>query len=60
MMFETPLAILNVTNDSTLVILKEPRQCECGRMVYFVVNRKGKTRCVECDATCQENKYVPV
>lgn len=30
-------------------VLARPRRCGCGRMVYFVINRDGKTRCIECD-----------
>lgn len=30
-------------------VLWPPVACACGRMVSFVVNRNGKTRCVECD-----------
>lgn len=35
-------------------LLKEPRKCGCGRMTFFIVNRGGKSRCVDCDAEyCQ-------
>jgi hypothetical protein len=37
-------------------ILFEPRACGCGRMTYFVVNRDGKTRCVDCDAEYQQRQ----
>lgn len=30
-------------------LLNKPRRCRCGRMAYFVVNRDGKSRCMECD-----------
>lgn len=26
-----------------------PVECGCGRMAAFVVNRDGKTRCLDCD-----------
>lgn len=32
------------------IALVEPVECACGRMVYFVVNRLGKSRCIECDS----------
>jgi hypothetical protein len=31
-------------------ILFEPHPCGCGKRVYFVVNRDGRSRCVDCDA----------
>lgn len=30
-------------------LLLKPRPCPCGRMTYFVINRDGASRCVECD-----------
>jgi hypothetical protein len=42
--------IFATSNDGAIrIILAEPRQCRCGRMVMFVVNRNGMTLCVECD-----------
>lgn len=43
-----PLARL-LPDGSLGVILTEPMQCACGRMAMLVVNRYGKTRCLECD-----------
>ncbi len=31
-------------------ILFEPRNCPCGKVTFFVVNRDGRSRCVDCDA----------
>jgi hypothetical protein len=30
-------------------VLSAPRRCGCNRMTYFVINRDGKSRCIECD-----------
>jgi hypothetical protein len=35
--------------DHVKIAVADPRQCSCGRMVCFLVNRDGKTRCLECD-----------
>lgn len=40
--------IKSLDNRSALVILTEPAQCKCGHMAAFVINRDGKTMCVEC------------
>ena len=43
-------ALFAVGSDGAIrVLLGQPRQCGCGRMVALAVNRDGKTRCVECD-----------
>jgi hypothetical protein len=31
------------------IALTSPAKCGCGRMAYFVVNRDGKTLCLDCD-----------
>ena len=36
-----------------LIVLAHPLPCTCDRMTAFMVNRDGRTRCVECD-----EKYV--
>jgi hypothetical protein len=41
--------------DHALIALADPRQCACGRMVCFLINRDGKTRCIECDKEHLEN-----
>lgn len=42
--------IFSMGRDGILrAVLSAPRRCGCGRMTYFVVNRDGKSRCVECD-----------
>lgn len=40
---------------AAIVALPEPIQCTCGKMVMIVVNRLGKTRCVECDFKFKES-----
>lgn len=47
---DTPL--VSVGNDGAArILLAAPVRCPgCGRMVMLVVNRGGRTRCVECDA----------
>lgn len=43
-------ALIAVDRDGAVrVLLAQPRECGCGRMAALVVNRDGKTRCVECD-----------
>lgn len=36
---------------AALLVLKQPIKATCcdGRLVFFVVNREGQTRCVNCD-----------
>lgn len=36
-------------------ILEKPIVCACGRMTVFVVNRDGKTRCLDCDVKYQDS-----
>ena len=43
-------------SDTFSAILNEPRECVCGCMAAFVVNRDGKTRCVNCDVKYQDSK----
>lgn len=31
------------------IVLTQPAECACGRMTFFVVNRNGATRCLDCD-----------
>lgn len=35
------------------ICVVEPVQCGCGRMVCFLVNREGTTRCLDCDEKAQ-------
>ena len=37
-------------------VLHEPMACFCYRMVCFIINRDGKTRCVECDEAYLQGK----
>ena len=46
----TDLLIAVRQDCSAFIVLDEPRQCACGRMAAFVINRDGTSRCVECDA----------
>ena len=57
-LLETAEAYFAVKQDATRIVLKEPRKCACGRMVMFVINRDGKTRCVECDYQYRKNKLT--
>jgi hypothetical protein len=41
--------VAQAPDGSALIILAEAIKCDCGRMALFVVNRMGKTRCLECD-----------
>lgn len=50
MHFATKDGIFKTCSDGAVrMILGEPRQCRCGRMVAFLVNRNGKTLCIDCD-----------
>lgn len=37
------------SDDVVRGLLYEARPCPCGKMSFFVVNRDGRTRCVDCD-----------
>jgi hypothetical protein len=39
-----------VDGGTTYAMLAKPFVCGCQRMAYFIINRLGSTRCVECDA----------
>lgn len=41
---------------ATRIILFEPRECGCGHEAYFVINRDGSSRCIECDSQYQQLK----
>lgn len=41
---------------AAVVALTEPRACACHRMTFIVVNRDGKTRCVDCDTKYAQEK----
>lgn len=51
--YGAPKTIWSFDKGALRVILGEPVQCTCGAMVTFLVNRSGKTRCVECDELYQ-------
>lgn len=54
--FTTPEGIFRVTDGGTIhCALTRAVQCGCGRMAMFVINRMGKTRCVDCDAKFQKD-----
>lgn len=38
------------------IVLSTPIACACGRMVMMVINRDGKTRCIECDEVYVKRK----
>jgi hypothetical protein len=51
------IALLGVGRDGTVAIaLAHAVSCACERMVMLVVNRDGKTRCVDCDAKYRKEK----
>ena len=33
-----------------------PRECGCGRMAAALINRSGKTRCIDCDLKSREER----
>jgi hypothetical protein len=35
-------------------ILFHAHQCSCGCLTFFVVNRDGRSRCVDCDAEYEQ------
>lgn len=41
---------------AAVIALIEPHACACHRMTLIVVNRDGKTRCVDCDAKYTQEK----
>jgi hypothetical protein len=43
-------AIAPIDNEgASAIALVEAVKCVCGRMAYFVVNRGGSTKCLDCD-----------
>lgn len=43
--------VVAIAPDRTVAILPEERKCPtCTRSVQLVINRRGHTRCVSCDA----------
>lgn len=46
MILFTEAGIFNTSNG--FMALKEPAECRCGRMAYFVKNEGGTTKCLEC------------
>jgi hypothetical protein len=50
MIWITPAGAFSCGADGiTRGLLNEPRSCGCGRMTFFIVNRGGKSRCIDCD-----------
>lgn len=42
---------------AAVIALTEARACGCHRMTFLVINRDGKTRCIDCDTRyVQERK----
>ena len=52
-MIETACGYYTTGADAVRWLLRAPVRCACGTMHYFVINRNGKTRCVECDYKAQ-------
>jgi hypothetical protein len=51
------IALLGISAEGAVAIaLAEAAECACGKMVMLVVNRDGKTRCVDCDASYAKAK----
>ncbi len=45
-----------ISANGLFAFIQKSVQCACGRLVYFVVNRDGKTRCVACDLEYEKEK----
>lgn len=43
------------TEGEVLIVLSRMAFCPCGRPVYFVINRDGRTRCIFCDHMYQRS-----
>lgn len=43
--------LVTTSHGAAYVFLSNPAPCVCGRMAAIVINRFGKTRCADCDAT---------
>ena len=41
-----------------LILVTESKTCGCGRAAMILVNRDGRTRCVECDHDYKTNKVI--
>lgn len=53
---DSNVALLNVGDHGVAhMMMKEPVACGCGTMHYALINRDGKTRCVECDFDYQNS-----
>ena len=45
-----------ISRNAAAVVISTPVECACGRMATVIVNRDGKSRCVECDSAYQTTK----
>lgn len=43
---ESPIAMIGAGG---VILLKEPRECRCGRMAMIVISRYGQTLCIDCN-----------
>ena len=52
----SPLIIAQLSDGSALIVLSnyQPAACCDGRLIAFMVNRDGRTHCVDCDAKLKE------
>lgn len=50
-----PAAVIGFNESGAGVIwLRQPTTCSCGKMCFLVVNRMGKSRCIDCDTIFEE------
>lgn len=49
------LLLINHLSDCSMGVLREDAQCPgCGAMVVVMINRIGRSRCMECDRKLRE------
>lgn len=41
---------------SVLFAIWPAKECACGKMAAFLVNRHGKTRCLDCDIAYRKER----
>lgn len=55
-MNDDKMICVTLADGGSLILVAEPKACGCGRVAALMVNRDGRTRCVECDHDYKVNK----
>lgn len=47
--------LMHIRDGYTFIALESPQVCHCGRLMFFAINRDGKTCCVACNTSEQHS-----